>query len=128
VAVHQAYHRVPLDQPAQELARAPGRRHTRDPGALVDFGHQKLRERANGRATSTLVDATSFASKDCTYRDTTYFNLERNHHNMKTLFALAAMAVVGYFVYKAGKRTGSRKGYGVGRRHERRQARRRRRR
>lgn len=34
---------------------------------------------------------------------------------MEGLFVLGVLAFVGYCLYRAGKRTGSRKGYGVGR-------------
>ena len=39
---------------------------------------------------------------------------------MKTLIAIVILLAVLYWAFKAGKREGSVKGYGVGRRHERR--------
>jgi len=42
---------------------------------------------------------------------------------METLITFGVLAVVVYAIYRAGKRTGSRKAYGVGRRHGRRQGR-----
>jgi hypothetical protein len=39
------------------------------------------------------------------------------------LLVIAVIAIIGYFFYRSGKRTGSRKGYNVGRRHERRRGR-----
>jgi hypothetical protein len=40
---------------------------------------------------------------------------------MEALIALAVLAAIAWWCYKAGKRIGSRKGYHVGRRHRRRQ-------
>jgi hypothetical protein len=39
---------------------------------------------------------------------------------MHWMFAMAVASVVGYLAYRSGKRTGSRKGYSVGRSHGRR--------
>ncbi|QDT35978.1 hypothetical protein [Stratiformator vulcanicus] len=39
---------------------------------------------------------------------------------MEELFYIALIGGIGYWLYRAGKRTGSRKGYNVGRRHGRR--------
>ena len=39
------------------------------------------------------------------------------------IIVLAVIVAVGYWIYKVGKREGSVKGYGVGRRHERRRRR-----
>ncbi len=36
------------------------------------------------------------------------------------LLVIAVVAIIGYLVYRSGKRTGSRKGYNVGRQHGRR--------
>ncbi len=38
---------------------------------------------------------------------------------MELLFVLAVIAAVASWIYQAGKRTGSKRAYGIGRRHER---------
>ena len=42
---------------------------------------------------------------------------------MESLIAIAILSVLAYWAFKTGKHEGSKKGYGVGRRHERRRRR-----
>ena len=39
---------------------------------------------------------------------------------MEVFIFVSLVVAVGYWIYRSGKRTGSRKGYGIGRRHGRR--------